>query len=212
MNENVLKASDGYGRATGEFMDDRSYRGLFGDLPELKTERLTLRKMEMSDANDMYSYASLDEVTRYLLWTPHLNIDETKGYIEYVRREYRKGSVADWAISLDSESRMIGTVGFSAVDRENNSVEIGYVLNPLYWGKGYAREALRRAVEAAFCELGAHRVQLRIMDGNVRSENVALACGFRKEGSLRDLLLVNGAYRTIHIYSLVSDEYFSLLK
>ena len=111
MNENVLKASDGHGRATGEFMDDRSYRGLFGDLPELKTERLTLRKMEMSDANDMYSYASLDEVTRYLLWTPHLNIDETKGYIEYVRREYRKGSVADWAISLDSESRMIGTVG-----------------------------------------------------------------------------------------------------
>ena len=212
MNENVLKASDGYGRATGEFMDDRSYRGLFGDLPELKTERLTLRKMEMSDANDMYSYASLDEVTRYLLWTPHLNIDETKGYIEYVRREYRKGSVADWAISLDSESRMIGTVGFSAVDRENNSVELGYVLSPLYWGKGYAREALRRAVEAAFCELGAHRVQLRIMDGNVRSENVALACGFRKEGSLRDLLLVNGAYRTIHIYSLVSDEYFSLLK
>ena len=210
MNENVLKASDGYGRATGEFMDDRSYRGLFGDLPELKTERLTLRKMEMSDANDMYSYASLDEVTRYLLWTPHLNIDETKGYIEYVRREYRKGSVADWAISLDSESRMIGTVGFSAVDRENNSVELGYVLNPWYWGKGYAREALRRAVEAAFCELGAHRVQLRIMDGNVRSENVALACGFRKEGSLRDLLLVNGAYRTIHIYSLVSDEYFSL--
>ena len=210
MNENVLKASDGYGRATGEFMDDRSYRGLFGDLPELKTERLTLRKMEMSDANDMYSYASLDEVTRYLLWTPHLNIDETKGYIEYVRREYRKGSVADWAISLDSESRMIGTVGFSAVDRENNSVELGYVLNPLYWGTGYAREALRRAVEAAFCELGAHRVQLRIMDGNVRSENVALACGFRKEGSLRDLLLVNGAYRTIHIYSLVSDEYFSL--
>ena len=191
-------------------MDDRSYRGLFGDLPELKTERLTLRKMEMSDANDMYSYASLDEVTRYLLWTPHLNIDETKGYIEYVRREYRKGSVADWAISLDSESRMIGTVGFSAVDRENNSVELGYVLNPLYWGKGYAREALRRAVEAAFCELGAHRVQLRIMDGNVRSENVALACGFRKEGSLRDLLLVKGAYRTINIYSLVSDEYFSL--
>ena len=127
MNENVLKASDGYGRATGEFMDDRSYRGLFGDLPELKTERLTLRKMEMSDANDMYSYASLDEVTRYLLWTPHLNIDETKGYIEYVRREYRKGSVADWAISLDSESRMIGTVGFSAVDRENNSVELGYM-------------------------------------------------------------------------------------
>ena len=212
MNENVLKASDGYGRATGEFMADRSYRGLFGDLPELKTERLTLRKMEMSDANDMYSYASLDEVIRYLLWTPHLNIDETKGYIEYVRREYRKGSVADWAISLDSESRMIGTVGFSAVDRENNSVELGYVLNPLYWRKGYAREALRRAVEAAFCELGAHRVQLRIMDGNVRSENVALACGFRKEGSLRDLLLVNGAYRTIHIYSLVSDEYFSLLK
>ncbi len=191
-------------------MDNRSYRTLFTDIPELKTDRLTLRKMELEDVNDMYSYASLGEVCRYLLWAPHYNAEATRGYIEMVRRSYRRGEVADWAISLDSEKRMIGTVGFSGVDLENNSVELGYVLNPLYWGKGYAREALRRVIEVAFTELGAHRIQLRIMEGNVRSENVALACGFKKEGSLRDLLFVKGEYRTIHMYSLLSDDYFSL--
>jgi len=193
-------------------MDNRSYRGLFTDIPTLKTSRLTLRKMTVEDANDMYSYASLDEVCKYLLWTPHYNVDTTQGYLEMVRRNYRRGEAADWAISLDKEQRMIGTVGFSAVDIENNSVEIGYVLNPVYWGNGYAREALAKVTEIAFTQLGAHRAQLRIMDGNVRSEHVALACGYKKEGTLRDMLLVKGKYCTIHFYSMLSDEYFSLIK
>lgn len=191
-------------------MDNRSYRALFTDMPELKTDRLTIRKMELDDVNDMYSYTSLGEVCKFLLWTPHYNVESTRGYIEMVRRSYRRGEVADWAISLDSEHRMIGTIGFSNVDTENNSVEIGYVLNPSYWGKGYAREALTRVVEVAFTNLLVHRAQLRIMDGNVRSENVALACGFKKEGSLRDMLLVKGQYRTINMYSMLSDDYFSL--
>ncbi len=190
-------------------MDNKNYRALFTDIPKVKTSRLTLRKMCVDDVNDMYSYASLDQVCKYLLWTPHYNTDATRGYIEMVCRSYRKGENADWAISLDSEQKMIGTVGFANVDLENNSVEIGYVLNPAYWGHGYGREALTKVTEIAFEKLGVHRAVLRIMEGNVRSENVALACGYKKEGSLRDSLLVKGFYRNVNYYSMLSSEYFS---
>ncbi len=161
----------------------------------------------MADVNDMYSYASLDVVCKYLLWAPHYNVEATRGYLEMVERSYRRGELADWAIEKDG--KMIGTAGFASVDLENNSVEIGYVLNPDYWGNGYAREALGTVTRIAFEELGVHRIQLRIMEGNTPSENVALACGYRKEGTLRDLLLVKNEYRTIHFYSLVSSEYFA---
>ena len=46
-------------------MDNKNYRALFTDIPKVKTSRLTLRKMCVDDVNDMYSYASLEEVCKY---------------------------------------------------------------------------------------------------------------------------------------------------
>ncbi len=77
-------------------MDNYKYRKIFSDLPVIETERLILKKVVPENANDMYAYSSLDQVTRYLLWNPHLNIEETKGYIDYLQKQYRKGNYADW--------------------------------------------------------------------------------------------------------------------
>ena len=41
---------------------------IFKKIPTLRTERLTLRKMSVDDARDMYDYARRPEVTKYLLW------------------------------------------------------------------------------------------------------------------------------------------------
>ena len=190
-------------------MDSSKYRKLFSALPELETERLILKKIEMKNANDMFAYASLSEVTKYLLWSPHLNIEETKGYIEYIQREYRRGNYADWGINLKSTGVFIGTIGFADIDTKNNRGEIGYVLNPAYQGQGYMTEALQAVLKVAFAYLGLRRVQARIMAGNVASERLAERVGFKYEGTLRDHLLVKGAYRTIRIYGLLAEEYFS---
>ena len=45
---------------------------------------------------------------------------------------------------------MIGTCGFTRIDEENRIVEIGYVLNPSYWGNGYATEAVNIVLDFAF--------------------------------------------------------------
>lgn len=45
----------------------------------LETNRLILRKFKIEDAEDMYNnWASDNEVTKYLSWKTHLNIEETK--------------------------------------------------------------------------------------------------------------------------------------
>ena len=51
---------------------------IFSHMPELQTERLILRRMRVSDAEDMYHYARRPEVTRYLLWSPHPDIYHTQ--------------------------------------------------------------------------------------------------------------------------------------
>lgn len=186
-------------------MDDLLYRRFFSDLPELRTERLLLRRLRNADVYDVNEYACGEEVPRYLLWTPHLNLRETQGYLEFLQKRYRKGLHSDWGIELNG--KIIGTCGFSSVDIPNESCELGYVLSPRYWGKGYMDEAFEAVLEAAFDRLQAHRVTLRILEENRPSERFALRHGFRLEGKSVDALYVKGAYRTVCHYALLRDEY-----
>ncbi|MEG1743738.1 MAG: GNAT family protein [Clostridia bacterium] len=189
-------------------MDNARYRHVFSNLPTIETERLILKKIVPENANDMYAYASLGEVTKYLLWSSHLNINETKGYIEFVQHEYKKGNYADWGINLKSDDRFIGTIGFAELNLSDNNGEIGYVQNPLYQGNGYMREAANAVLRLGFEQLSLKRIQVRIMDGNILSERMAASCGFKKEGTLRDYMLIKGKYRTIHVYSIIDEEWF----
>ena len=43
----------------------------FRKIPELICDRLILRKIKLSDAEDMYEYSSDVTLTEYLLWSPH---------------------------------------------------------------------------------------------------------------------------------------------
>jgi len=176
-------------------------------MPELHTERLLLRKMSVSDCADMYEYAQRPEVTKYLLWSPHPDMQSTKSYLESVQKEYKKGAFHDWAIVYKENNKMIGTVGFTRVDLNNRTGEVGYVLNPAYWGKGIAREAVKEVIAYGFSMLNLERIEARYMEGNAASLAVMKACGMTYEGMFRKLLYVKGLFRNIGICSILREEF-----
>lgn len=50
---------------------------------KLETERLILRRFKITDADDMFeNYASNDNVTKYMTWETHKDIDATKEYLQ----------------------------------------------------------------------------------------------------------------------------------
>ena len=180
---------------------------IFGRIPTIETERLILRKMKPSDSRDMYEYSRLPEVTRYLLWEPHTNPSQTLDYLEYLQTRYRVGDFYDWAVVEKSRGKMIGTCGFTSLDFSNNAAEVGYVLNPAFWGKGLAPEALMRVMRFGFMELNVHRIEAKYMVENARSRRVMEKCGMTFEGVRRSSMYVKGRYRDIGICSILSDEY-----
>ncbi len=193
-------------------MDDRKYRKLFTDLPRIETRRLVLRKIVEKDLYDMYSYSREEDVSKYLLWSPHLNIDETKGYIEFLAKEYRKGRCTDWGVALKDTDELIGTCGFANIDTRNNKGEIGYVLSHLHRGQGYMSEAARAVLYVGFCELGLNRIEARILLGNTASENLAKRIGMHYEGTMRNALLVKGEYKSFSYYGITAEDYLNLSK
>ena len=180
---------------------------IFSRMPTLMTDRLILRKMLVSDYLDMYDYASRPLTTKYLLWLPHDSPKFSKKYLNYIQGQYREERFYDFALVEKQSGKMIGTCGFTGFDLENNSAEVGYVINPDFWGNGLAPEALRRIIGFGFHELMLHRITAKIMDGNLQSMRVAEKCGMRHEAVHVEGMLIKGQFQTIHEYAILEREW-----
>lgn len=185
---------------------EKIYR-VFSHLPELVTERLTLRKMMAADASDMYEYASRPDVTKYLTWFPHPDRQYTKEYLEYLGNRYSAGMFYDWAVIYEPDCKMVGTCGFTSFNCQSDSAEIGYVLNPEYWGKGIATEAVARVLRFGFEQMGLHRIEARFIEGNESSRRVMEKVGMTFEGIAREGLLVKGNYVNVGTCAILRSEW-----
>ena len=181
---------------------------IFRNPPIIDTPRLYLRKMNKTDSADMYEYSCREDVTRYLLWSPHPSEAYTAKYLSYLQSRYRAGDFYDWAVVVRDTDKMIGTCGFTRLNIDSNSAEIGYVLNPEYWGYGFAPEAVRAVMRFGFNELRLNRIEAKYMVGNERSVRVMEKVGMTREGINREAIHVKGRYVSVGVCSILRSEYY----
>ncbi len=180
---------------------------VFKSPPVLYTNRLMLRKLERFDSDDMFEYASLPEVTEFLLWKPHPDLNYTKKYLSFVNSQYKNCQFYDWAVCLKDSGKMIGTCGFTKIDARNMCGEIGYVINPAYRGNGYAAEAAKKVLEFGFEDLALQRIEARYMVKNTASKCVMDKLKMQFEGIHRNAVQLNGEFVSVGICSILKDEY-----
>ena len=101
----------------------------------VETERLILRRYVEGDAQDLYEYLSNPEVVKYEPYKP-MDPDEVKSNLAW-----RISTDEMIAVELKSNHKMIGNVYLGK--REFDALEMGYVFNQDYWGKGYAKDIIR---------------------------------------------------------------------
>ena len=180
---------------------------IFSDIPTLESERLLLREMRVGDCFDMYEYAKNREVTKFLTWAPHYDVEYTKAYLQNLKNHYKMGMFYDWALILKEENKMIGTCGFTRFNPTSGSAEIGYVINPAYRGKGIAAEAAKKVLEFGFFKLGLNRIEARYMVGNDASRRVMEKLGMSFEGVARQAICVNGCYKDVGTCAILRAEF-----
>ena len=103
---------------------------------------------------------------------------------------------------------MVGTCGFTRFHFDTNAAEIGYVLNPKFWGRGIASEAVACVLDFGFRKLNLHRIEARFMEENKKSFEVMQRCGMHFEGIQRDLMFVKDRYVSVGTCSILSQEFF----
>ena len=148
-------------------------------MKELRTERLILREWELKDSKDLYEYAKSQLVGPNAGWMPHENEEKSKKIIGIFIENQET-----YAIVLKSENKVIGSIGLHDRKPDKDIAdlkqrEVGYVLNPKYWGRGIVPEALNELIRHSFEDLDLDLIWCGHYDFNNNSKRVAEKCGFK---------------------------------
>ena len=180
--------------------------GLFS-MPTLETPRLRLRKLSMRDAQDIFDYSQDPQVARYVLWEAQTSLSEARSYIRFMLRKYRLGEPASWGIEWKETGRIIGTIGFMWIQRDNAAAEVGYSLSRAYWNRGIMTEALREILRYGFRSMNLNRIEAQHETENPASGAVMRKCGMQREGTLRQRLLNKGRFVDVELYAILRRDF-----
>jgi [ribosomal protein S5]-alanine N-acetyltransferase len=150
------------------------------DVKLLNGQRVTLRAPRLDDAEELFaSVASHPEVTRYMSWTPHPDVDETRRVITEL---FNVGGELTWLIQLRDSGDIIGTCGFRPL--LPHSRDFGYCLGPRWWGQGIMPEVARLLIGEIETDPTVYRISAICHVGNARSARVLEKAGLSLEGRL----------------------------
>lgn len=177
----------------------------FEQFPVLETERLRLRKIELTDASNMYSYFSQDRVTVFYDLETFSSKQQAVELIESLLFRYQSRKQIRWGITTKENNELIGTCGFHALEKDHFKAEIGYELHPDHWGSGVMTEVISIVVDYGFNEMGLNRIEAFYDPLNHASRRVLEKNGFKFEGILRKRFFEKGKFVDAAISALLKE-------
>jgi len=125
-----------------------------------------------------------------------------------IQNAQRSEDQAYHMIITQSDNSAIGFLRFNYIDRTSGNVWLRVLLGEkTAWGKGYARDALETYLRWLFDKIGIHRVTLECYSTNTRAVKFYERLGFKKEGVLRDAVLINGTYYDIFSFGMLKHDF-----
>jgi ribosomal-protein-alanine N-acetyltransferase len=179
--------------------------------PLLEGARVRLRAMRQSDVPALFALQSDPVGMRYWSYPPLEKPEQAQELFDRNDRDGRAGEIFPWAIAIRTDDALIGTCTLFAIDASHRRAMIGYALARGHWGNGYAREALRLAVEHAFGALALLRIEADIDPRNVPSVRLVERLGFVREGLLRERYRVGDDVQDSALYGLLARDYAAAL-
>ena len=151
-------------------------------LPDVETDRLYLRQRTSGDAEDIFAYARLPEVSVPAGFPAVETLADELYYIEHIYPSNlaKENIPSGYGITLKGTDKVIGSIDFPH-RHGDKTLEIGYLLHPDYWGQGIVPEVGRAMLKVGFELLGLDKIILICYDYNKQSQAVARKLGFTLE-------------------------------
>jgi ribosomal-protein-alanine N-acetyltransferase len=176
-------------------------------IEEIKTERLSLRKLTPEVYHYIHAHYSDHELMNFL----NLKIP---GELVLEKEKFRAGlsthyiSFVNFQILDLDTGAYLGGCGFHTWYPKHRRAEIGYnLLSESHMRKGLMSEAMKAVLDYGFKIMNLNRVEACIGDKNAASLNLVKKFGFVQEGNLREHYNKDGKLQDSLIFSLLKSEY-----
>ncbi|MBB6479326.1 GNAT family N-acetyltransferase [Spirochaeta isovalerica] len=144
----------------------------------IETERLILRQFTIDDLKALAPILADREVMRFSLNGPYSR-EKTEQFIRRCLDNYLKRGTGLLALIHKGDDKLIGYCGIVIQEIDGEELpEVGYRLDPSYWGRGLATEAAAAAADYGFYNLGFPCLISIIEEENTASIRVAEKNGF----------------------------------
>lgn len=181
---------------------------LFLNFPFIQTDEITLRKIEKTDLDGLYSIYNNENLFKYRPGTVKNNKSTVENMISHFERDFGKKKIIYLGIcSNEDTKRIIGVAEIFDFDEKVNMVTIGYTLNEDYWGQGFATKTVEALLDYLFNTIGINRIQAFVMPINIKSKNVLERNRFIKEGTIRQGAIWKGkGIVDLDLYSVLKSD------
>jgi ribosomal-protein-alanine N-acetyltransferase len=154
----------------------------FTPFPTLQTDRFILRKLNKSDARNIFEIRSDEEYSKLTGVKRYESVEEAEGYIARVEGMIDRNEAILWSIVMKGNNEYVGGICLWNISDDKTQAEIGYDLLPKHRGNGYIQEAIAAVSRYAFDVLKLDRIvaeEVRVE--NIKSIKVLERYGFQLE-------------------------------
>ncbi len=188
----------------------RSPLGSDGE-PEILGLSLRLRPPGLADFE---AWSQLRALSRAHLepWEPQWALDELtraafRRRLKHYAREQRDDAGYAFLIVRKQDDALLGGLTLSNVRRGvTQAAALGYWLGVPHIGRGLMTDAVQAIAAHAFGQLRLHRLEAACIADNTASMRVLAKSGFRREGTARRYLKINGIWRDHVQFGLLEDD------
>lgn len=181
--------------------------------PKLKTDRLLLDQLKLSDIASIVSYANNKNITDTTRTMPHPYYEkDAVSWLHISNQGFKNKDLYMFAIRLKSDEAFMGGIGLT-LNIENNRAELGYWLAEPFWNKGYTTEAVQAILQFGFEVLQLNKIIAVYVDTNIASGKIMVKNGMVKEAEFKDhdvkkdYTVADGIYVSLLQYGLTKSEF-----
>lgn len=174
--------------------------------PVLRGARVSLRGPTPDDSDALFALFSSPDVMRYWSRPPMTERAEAQSLVANILEGFKARTTLNWVIA-DAHGHAIGSCTLFRFDANHRRAELGYALQPAYWGQGIAAEAATLALDWAFDTLKVHRVDAGIDPDNSASRRLLHRLGFRTEGRQRESFFVGDRVTDSELLGLLASDW-----
>ena len=176
----------------------------FDPFPVLFTERLMLRQINTEDANEIFLLRSDEKVMQYLDRPRARSTEDALELIQKIVDGIINNDGITWGMVLKDDTKLIGTIGYWRIMKEDYRAEIGYMIDSSFHGKGLMQEAISAVINYGFSIMKLHSVEANVNPDNLPSIKLLERNRFIREAYFKENYYFEGRFLDSAIYSFLT--------